>query len=488
MVPLARPGLEIEPGPGVLARARSPLPAAGGLEAAGRRPSQGGAPRKAGEAEASEGKGGRKMESEWRKEGGVPGLRGPVPALCVGPTRGPASGRAAARIPPARSARGPLPAAPAAPRTRRAALVTGGGGRGDPGGLGVGRPGGREAVVRVAAPALPLSLFSIPHLMRRQTDQHSSSCTARLPAGTRVLAPRCPFPSVATRRSPNLGLDPLPSHPHTHSPPTGPAAQGCPLAPPPPPSSKAERPCQPQPALLCSLSGPETHAPTLRPFRDPDRQPWGQGDCHSLHLKGMGAHARVPSPPLSSLPEDAGTCREEERPRRPAMGLRETKSRVGSPSPSPSRALVRAARSTCSRRAHLGLRPPASPRWVAWGGAGRERRGCSVRRAGEGRGLRAVALGEGPAPRPRTGRRGRARSSQTREAAGGSAPGAAGRGAVEGGAAFPRLSRRAPDSQPQGLRGNPLGSRQGLAPSSQHTHLPRPPPQPPGDRGQPGRG
>lgn len=203
------------------------------------------------------------MRSEWRKEGGVPGLRGPVPELRVGPPRGPASGGAGARIPPARSARGPRPAAPAAPRTRRAALVTGGGGRGDPGGLGVGRPGGRVAVVREAAAALPLSLLSIPHLMRRQTGQHPSPCTAALPAGIRVLAPRCPFPSVATRMRPNLGLDPLASHPLTR-----PAAQGCPLAPPPPPASTAEAlpaPARPPPLPF------GTRAP--RPYPSPLRRP-----------------------------------------------------------------------------------------------------------------------------------------------------------------------------------------------------------------------
>lgn len=51
VVPLARPGLEIEPGPEVLAGARSPLPAAGGLEAVGRRPSQVGAPGRKGRLE-----------------------------------------------------------------------------------------------------------------------------------------------------------------------------------------------------------------------------------------------------------------------------------------------------------------------------------------------------------------------------------------------------------------------------------------------------
>lgn len=51
---LACPGLEIQPEPGVLAGARSPLPAAGGLEAVGRRPSQHRCPRYQGDAGASE--------------------------------------------------------------------------------------------------------------------------------------------------------------------------------------------------------------------------------------------------------------------------------------------------------------------------------------------------------------------------------------------------------------------------------------------------
>lgn len=105
----------------------------------------------------------------------VPGLLGPVPALRMGPTLGVDSVRGAARIPTARSARGPCPVAPAAPKTRSAALVTGGGGRGDPAGLGVGRPGGRETDARAAAPPRALSLLSIPHLMKRQTGQHPRS-------------------------------------------------------------------------------------------------------------------------------------------------------------------------------------------------------------------------------------------------------------------------------------------------------------------------
>lgn len=58
--PLACPELEIQPGPGVFAGARSPLPAAGGLEAVGGRPSQRRCPGKEGEAGASEERGARR--------------------------------------------------------------------------------------------------------------------------------------------------------------------------------------------------------------------------------------------------------------------------------------------------------------------------------------------------------------------------------------------------------------------------------------------
>lgn len=161
---LACPGLEIQPEPGVLAGARSPLPAAGGLEA---------------------------------------GLRGPVPALRVGPNWGVTSGRAVPRMPPVLSARGPRPAAAAAPRTRRAALVTGGGGRGDPADLGIGRPGGREAGRRPAAAALDLSFLSIQHLTKKQINQHPRSWTAMLRARLWVLAPFCSS-CVTTHGCPNL--------------------------------------------------------------------------------------------------------------------------------------------------------------------------------------------------------------------------------------------------------------------------------------------
>lgn len=123
VVPLTRPGIEIETGPGVLAGICAPLSTAGSLEA---------------------------------------GLLGPVPVLRVGPTREVASRKVAVRMSPDLPARGTRPAAP---RTRRAAGITGGGGRTDPGSLGVfRRPGEREAAVCAAAPALPLSLLSIPHL------------------------------------------------------------------------------------------------------------------------------------------------------------------------------------------------------------------------------------------------------------------------------------------------------------------------------------
>lgn len=62
-------------------------------------------------------------------------------------------------------------------------------------------------------------------------DQHLGSCTAMLPAGTLVLVPRCPFPGVVTHGRPKLGLDPLPSHAHTHSPTHPPSCSGLSLSP-----------------------------------------------------------------------------------------------------------------------------------------------------------------------------------------------------------------------------------------------------------------
>lgn len=167
------------------------------------------------------------MGSESGKEAEVPGLRGPVPALRVGPTWGVTSGRAAPRMPRVRSARGPRPAAAAAPRTRRAALVTGGGGRGDPAGLGIGRPGVREAGGRPAAAALDLSLLSIQHLTKKQINQHPRSWIAMLSARLWVLEPLCSFSCVTNHGRPNLCLDPLPS---THPPLTSAAAHGGPQA------------------------------------------------------------------------------------------------------------------------------------------------------------------------------------------------------------------------------------------------------------------
>lgn len=259
---------------------------------------------------------------ESGKEAGVPGLRGPVPGLRMGPTRGVASGRAAARIPPARSARGPRPAAPAAPRTRRAALVTGGGGLGDPGGLGVGRPGGREAGVRAAVPALGLSLLSILYLMRRQTGQHPRTWTVTQPAGTcswHLAAASPASPPIGAQTSASIHF-PL-THLHT-----GRTAHDCPQVPPPSPST---RPCLPQPtsppSCLCSPSGSKIHAPT------PRLPASGTGGCHRLQM-GWGWSVRPD--PLAS-PRDAGTCREEQL-RLPAHWLGETKNRVSSASPSPS--------------------------------------------------------------------------------------------------------------------------------------------------------
>lgn len=69
VVPLALPGIETEPRLEVLAEVRSPRPAAGVLEAAGKRCSLCGDPGKQGEAGASEGKGGRDKGLESGKEG-----------------------------------------------------------------------------------------------------------------------------------------------------------------------------------------------------------------------------------------------------------------------------------------------------------------------------------------------------------------------------------------------------------------------------------
>lgn len=179
------------------------------------------------------------MGSESGKEAEVPGLRGPVPELLVGPTWGVTSGRAAPRMPPVRSARGPRPAAAAAPRTRRAALVTGGGGRGDPAGLGIGRPGGREAGGRPAAAALDLSLLSIQHLTKKQINQHPRSWIAMLPARLWVLEPLCSFSCVTNHGRPNLCLDPLPS---THPPLTSSPAQLLTVVPKPRPYRLSSRP------------------------------------------------------------------------------------------------------------------------------------------------------------------------------------------------------------------------------------------------------
>lgn len=72
-----------------------------------------------------------------------------------------------------------------------------------------------------------------------------------------------PGTSLPTRRRPNLGLGPLASHPLTR-----PAAQGCPLAPPPPPASTAEAlpaPARPPPLPF------GTRAP--RPYPSPLGRP-----------------------------------------------------------------------------------------------------------------------------------------------------------------------------------------------------------------------
>lgn len=389
---------------------------------------------------------------ESGKETGVPGLRGPglrgpVPALRMGPTRGVASGRTAARMPPALSARGPRPAAPAAPSTRRAALVTGGGGLGDPGGLGVARPEGREAGVRAAAPALDLSLLSILHLMRRQTGQHPRSWTVTQPAGTcswQLATPSPASPPIGAQTSASIHF-PL-THPHM-----GRDAYNCPQVPPPSPST---RPCLPQPAPT------PTHPLAFAPFQDLRSTPLplaasGTGGCHRLQMGwGGGDRSARPGPlaspegcrhlPGGATPAARARARGDKEPRLKSVPL---------PQPDP----VRAAPSTCCRRADLPLGSPAAPRRVAWGGAGWQRLGGRKQRTGERRGvLQAVAPGAGPAPPPRSGET-RAHAPDPDPGGGGSAPGwCGGRRALEGGEAAPRLrqSTRYPtrgDSEEEGI-------------------------------------
>lgn len=237
-----------------MAGAFSPLPAARGLEATGRRSSQWclrkKSPFKKGER--------KRWGRNW-----VPGLRGPATALRVGPTPAAACGGAALPPPTARSVWGLRPKAPAAPRSLRAAVVTGGGGRGDPGGLGVGRPGGREAGVRAAAPPLGLSLLSIPYLMSRHTDQHPRSRTATLTvemdSGTllpflQLLHPWAPKPQSGP------GFIFL-AHPR---PLTSLAAQPCPQIPHPLPFPKPRSPAGPPPSPQLPFRN-NIHAPTPRP-------------------------------------------------------------------------------------------------------------------------------------------------------------------------------------------------------------------------------
>lgn len=167
-----------------------------------------------------------------------------------------------------------------------------------------------------------------------------------------------------------------------------------------------------------SLSGPEIHAPNPHSLGTPTTNLGNRGMTQTPDRDGgTGAHALV----LSPAPRDAGTCREEERSRLPALRLGETKNLVPSSSPSPSRAGVRAARSTCWRRAHLQLGSPAALLRVAWGGAGWQRLGGSERLSGEGRGLRASAPGARPAPLPRAGDT-RAHARDPDPGGGGSAP------------------------------------------------------------------
>lgn len=95
-------------------------------------------------------------------------------------------------------------------------------------------------------------------------------------------------------------------------------------------------PHRPPPDPACP--SPPPHPPASAPLRDPRSTPLpldsGTGSCHRFQM-GWGWSVRPG--PLAS-PRDAGTCREEQL-RLPAHWLGETKNRVSSASPSPSRTL-----------------------------------------------------------------------------------------------------------------------------------------------------
>lgn len=256
----------------------------------------------------------RKGVGKWRPnrgKGPVPGLRGPVPALRVGPTREAVSGTTAARTPPARSARGPRPAAPAAPRTRRAALVTGGGGRGDPGGLGVGRPGGREAGVRAVAPALALSLLSMPHLPGRQRSASDRCSDRRSPSpGTPLALPQRRHPWAS---KPQPGSTSLPPQPPTCSPAQllrAVVPRSHPRGPPPKWRGPARR--SPPPLLPFRARDPRPY-PSAPPRPRPPDSRKGYDATGSRWRTGRsrpGPVASLQRAPRAS-PRDAGTCLEE---------------------------------------------------------------------------------------------------------------------------------------------------------------------------------
>lgn len=444
---------------------------------------------------------GGKIGSEMRKEAGVPGFRELVPALRVGPARGADSGRVAPPMPPARSARGFRPTAPAAPRTRRAAGVTGGGGRGEPGGLGVRSPGGRAAGVRAVAPAFALSLLSILHL-KRQTGPHPRFWTPTSPPETWTRVPHCPFaasPPIYTQTSASASIRSAPTHLHPLASPTAPC---CPHVPPPTAFPQSEE-ALPAPARrlprLSSNSGPISTPLPLAPSgtqtsslesRELPRAP-DVGDRSAR--PGLPASPQRP-PPASS--RDACTCREAERPRCPRTGSgRQRAASRARPLPQPGLARAQPLHLLASHSPP----PPASGRSsqgrLGWGpgrsdavaASGEEARGggCRLRR----RGSRAC-----PAPWPRAGEPGARARSGPGSAAGGSAPRGMGeKGALERGMAsprsegslFPQLRLRNPESQRLGLGEQIPGV---LHCPPQHIHLPRPPPQPPGDQGPPGRG
>lgn len=184
---LACPGLEIQPEPGVLAGARSLLPAPLGAwrlwgEGSQHRcPNQVLVPQRRGEAD----------RSNQGKEAGAWGSGGLSQRSRWSQLREVTSRESGSPVPPVLSARGPSP-------LQRLLLPELGGPRwlleeGSWRPCGLGGSEGREGASgqRPAAAALDLSFLSIQHLTKKQINQHPRSWTAMLPARLWVLAPLC---------------------------------------------------------------------------------------------------------------------------------------------------------------------------------------------------------------------------------------------------------------------------------------------------------